>query len=154
MRYWNNLLYILQHKWYVLLECWKKGLYWQGILHDMSKFSLTEFLAYSNKFHHEKEASSDQAAQHEAAFQYAWLHHQHHNKHHWNYWVVNQVTQEAVPMPHKYVLEMVCDWKAMARKRKTSHTEHYRHHAHTLLLHPETRRQLDNIMKGEESHIS
>lgn len=151
MKYWNNLCYILQHKWYVLLECWKEGLYWQGILHDMSKFSLTEFLAYAKRFHHEQETSSEQVAQDETAFQYAWLHHQHHNKHHWNYWVVNQVRQEAVPMPQKYLVEMVCDWKAMARKGKISHTEHYRNHAQNLILHPETRRQLDSIMKKEET---
>ncbi len=143
--------YILQHKWYVLVECWKEGLYWQGILHDVSKFSPTEFVVYANKFHNVSEASSESEAQHEAAFQYAWLHHQHHNKHHWNSWVVNQTTQEAVPMPHKYVVEMVCDWKAMARKLKTSHTEQYRNHAQKCILHSETRRQLDIIM-NKNSH--
>ncbi|GHH99461.1 DUF5662 family protein [Neobacillus kokaensis] len=38
--YWRNFLYILNHKVNVLVECWKEGLYIQGIIHDWSKFSL------------------------------------------------------------------------------------------------------------------
>lgn len=34
---------ILTHKCYVFLNCQKAGLFWQGIKHDMSKFSPTEF---------------------------------------------------------------------------------------------------------------
>ena len=35
---------IMKHKWYVMLECFKVGLYRQGIVHDLSKFSITEFM--------------------------------------------------------------------------------------------------------------
>jgi hypothetical protein len=49
---WRNLLllYILDHKVNVLIECWKEGLYIQGITHDLSKFSPKEFFSYAKKF--------------------------------------------------------------------------------------------------------
>ena len=34
---------ILTHKYYVAKYCFQIGLYWQGITHDLSKFSFTEF---------------------------------------------------------------------------------------------------------------
>ena len=34
---------ILTHKYYVAKYCFQIGLYWQGITHDLSKFSVTEF---------------------------------------------------------------------------------------------------------------
>ena len=47
---WRNLLYILEHKLNVLIECWKEGLWIQGIVHDGSKFSRQEFWPYARKF--------------------------------------------------------------------------------------------------------
>lgn len=46
--YWKCFLYIINHKLNVLIECWKEGLYIQGIFHDMSKFSPKEFHHYAN----------------------------------------------------------------------------------------------------------
>ncbi|WP_442876880.1 DUF5662 family protein [Catenibacterium sp.] len=34
---------MLTHKYYVAKYCFQIGLYWQGITHDLSKFSFTEF---------------------------------------------------------------------------------------------------------------
>ena len=34
---------ITHHKWLVMKHCFKVGLYKQGLLHDMSKYSWTEF---------------------------------------------------------------------------------------------------------------
>lgn len=34
---------ILIHKFWVAYYCFQVGLYWQGIVHDLSKFSWTEF---------------------------------------------------------------------------------------------------------------
>ncbi|MEW9110929.1 MAG: DUF5662 family protein [Cytobacillus gottheilii] len=48
--YWKNFLYTLDHQLNVLVECWKEGLYIQGITHDLSKFSPKEFFPYAKKF--------------------------------------------------------------------------------------------------------
>lgn len=48
------LKYILRHKYFVMVECFKRDLYWQGITHDLSKFSLQEFVPYMNSFSDER----------------------------------------------------------------------------------------------------
>ena len=45
---------IMRHKWYVMVECFKVGLYRQGIVHDLSKFSPTEFLSSARYFQGDK----------------------------------------------------------------------------------------------------
>ena len=42
------------HKWYVFIECYKQGIIWQGIIHDMSKFSSSEFIASAKYFNGDK----------------------------------------------------------------------------------------------------
>jgi hypothetical protein len=37
------LNYLLRHKWYVGIECFKKGLIWRGLVHDLSKFLQANF---------------------------------------------------------------------------------------------------------------
>lgn len=37
MKYIKYFFYILAHKWNILIECWKTGLYWHGITHDTMK---------------------------------------------------------------------------------------------------------------------
>lgn len=76
--YWKNVLYILNHKINVLVECWKEGLYFQGITHDLSKFSPKEFFPYAKKFFSGKQLNEVD----ELRWRYAWLNHQHENKHH------------------------------------------------------------------------
>ena len=77
MKYFKNLIYIIQHKYYVLIECWKVGLYWQGLTHDISKFNLQEFRPYAWKFF--SGVSNEDQGRYED-FMYAWLHHLHKNK--------------------------------------------------------------------------
>ena len=42
-RAWQHLKTITHHKWLVLQGCARVGLYWQGITHDLSKYSPAEF---------------------------------------------------------------------------------------------------------------
>ncbi|GGB61017.1 DUF5662 family protein [Fictibacillus barbaricus] len=153
--YWKYLLYILEHKLNVLLECWKEGLYVQGMMHDMSKFNPIEFFPYARKFYLNKKLD-------EFEWEYAWLHHQHHNKHHWNYWVVDSVKREALPMPRKYLLEMICDYRSFSRTwgRKRIDTDMADRLIRNLLtekviLHPKTRKECEFfIRKINESNIA
>ena len=69
----------------------------------MSKFSPQEFFPYALKFY-----SNQKDENTELRWKKAWLHHQNYNKHHWEYWIVNKNTREALPMPKKYLIEMVC----------------------------------------------
>ena len=51
MRHLSYLRYILAHKWFVLVECVKMGIIWQGIVHDLSKMTPREFLPYARFFY-------------------------------------------------------------------------------------------------------
>ena len=142
---WRNLLYIIEHKVNVLVECWREGLFIQGITHDLSKFHPKEFLPYTKKFFLDRNIDSID----EMKWKFAWLHHQHKNKHHWEYWVVDPNQKLALPMPRKYLLEMVCDWRSFSRrwgrKVKLSNISL----SDKMILHPETRDALEMIIKNE-----
>jgi hypothetical protein len=141
--YWNYFLYILNHKLNVLIECWKEGLIIQGIIHDFSKFSPTEFFPYAKKFYSGQPLSVDD----ELMWKYAWLRHQHKNKHHWEYWVINPNTKEALPMPKKYIIEMVCDWRSFSRKWGRKVKESTLNLTDTIVVHPDTKKELEILMK-------
>ncbi|WP_231620205.1 DUF5662 family protein [Fictibacillus sp. 26RED30] len=145
--YGKYLLYIVEHKLNVFIECWKLGLYVQAFTHDLSKLHPAEFFTYAKKFYSDEKPS-------EVEWQYAWLHHQHHNKHHWNYWVVDQLKKEAVPIPRKYVYEMICDYKSFSRRwgrKRSGPTISDRLIANLLtdrvILHPDTRKECAQIIE-------
>lgn len=105
---------IIIHKFWVAYYCFQIGLYWQGIIHDLSKFSLTEIkgaLKYWNdsksSLAYEKEINGYSAT---------FLHHRGRNPHHYEYWVHSlDVGGIAAEIPRKYVLELICDYLAACR---------------------------------------
>jgi len=134
MKHFRYLWYVLRHKWYCFLECCKLGMPLVGITHDLSKFRPSEWFGYVEKFYGDKEKqnrrqfdlASDYGGLHEMIpwgllpddqFKLAWLHHQRRNPHHWQYWVYRKDEGEVfpVPMPRRYLKEMVADWRAMGR---------------------------------------
>ena len=42
-KWYRHLKTINRHKWMVMKNCFRCGLYKQGLLHDLSKYSWTEF---------------------------------------------------------------------------------------------------------------
>ncbi len=100
---------VLKHKLEVAKICFKFGLYWQGIIHDLSKFSCTEFIP-SVKYY-SGVRSPIEAEKEEKGYSMAWLHHKNKNKHHFWYWVdySSKQVQTPVRIPLKYVYEMIAD---------------------------------------------
>ena len=43
MKTWQHLKTVTKHRWLVLKGCFRVGLYGQGLTHDLSKYSPTEF---------------------------------------------------------------------------------------------------------------
>lgn len=109
-KYWKHLKTICKHKAVVFHECWKCGIVWQGITHDLSKFGLTEFI--SSTRHFQGTRSPIDAEKEAIGYSKAWLHHKGHNKHHWEYWTDfdNRGYVICSKVPYKYVVEMICDW--------------------------------------------
>lgn len=110
MKILSHLRTINKHRRKVRKFCFKCGLYKQGLLHDLSKYSFCEFFngvkyfsgKYSPHFN-ERQAKG---------YSSAWLHHKGRNKHHSEYWLdQDKITKEYVPikMPDRYVGEMICD---------------------------------------------
>ena len=42
-KFWSHFCTITKHRWQVRKGCFKVGLYRQGLVHDLSKYSPTEF---------------------------------------------------------------------------------------------------------------
>lgn len=107
---WKHFLTVNKHRWVVFNECRQSGITWQGIIHDMSKFSLQEFCASAKYFQGNK--SPIEQEKDSVGYSVAWLHHKGHNKHHWEWWVDFDKDGKIIAnqIPVKYVIEMVCDW--------------------------------------------
>ena len=108
---WKHFVTVCRHRWVVLRECWACGIWWQGLVHDLSKFSPAEFVVSARYFQGDR--SPIEAEKAAKGYSDAWLHHKGRNKHHWEYWCdYNNDTGEVFPhkIPYRYVVEMVCDW--------------------------------------------
>ena len=111
---------ITYHKYLVMKGCFAVGLYRQGICHDLSKYSWTEFRVGAK--YSQGNRSPNNA---DIGYSSAWLHHKGRNRHHYEYWV-DYSTQSIeggmapVPMPRKYVAEMLMDRIAASKTYRGS----------------------------------
>ena len=116
--YWKYLKYLLRHKWFVMIECFKVGLVWRGLKHDLSKFRPCEFIPYAKFFYGDHSPKRDSTGYYkptdtgDKAFDFAWLLHQKINDHHWQWWVLPEDDggTKLLEMSENAMLEMVCDW--------------------------------------------
>jgi len=108
-KYFGHLHTINTHRRIVRHICFKMGLYYQGLTHDLSKYSPIEFLTGVKYFNGHR--SPNAVEQELKGYSEAWLHHKGRNKHHWQYWVNNSRSQGlyVVEMPKKYIKEMLAD---------------------------------------------
>ena len=82
---WQHFCTISHHKVLVCQHCFKVGLYRQGIMHDLSKYSLTEFRVGVN--YYQGDRSPNTAERSDLGYSTAWLHHKGRNRHHYEYWI-------------------------------------------------------------------
>lgn len=98
---------ITKHKWVVFKLCLKVGEPWRGLVHDLSKYSPTEFFESIKYFNGKHSPITD--CKKENGYSKAWLHHKGRNKHHSEYWVDLEAPDKTPIMPYPYVAEMLCD---------------------------------------------
>lgn len=103
----GHLKTITKHKWVVLKLSIKAGIPIRGLLHDLSKYSYTEF-SESVKYYQGGKRSPIPVARNEKGYSTAWLHHKGRNKHHLEYWYDADAKEPPI-IPFKYCAEMVCD---------------------------------------------
>lgn len=98
---------ITKHKWVVFRLCLKVGEPWRGLVHDLSKYSPTEFGESIKYFNGEHSPITD--CKRDKGYSEAWLHHKGRNKHHHEYWVDLRAPEQTPIMPYPYLAEMLCD---------------------------------------------
>ncbi len=139
--------YVARHKWFVLLAGLKTGApLWRLLIHDWSKLSIVEWRAYVASFY----GKAGRTPEVKAAFNVAWLHHQHRNPHHWQSWILREDDGEtkALRMPDKLVREMVADWMGAGRAitGRWEVADWYSKNAEKIVLHPEARAQVERLI--------
>lgn len=159
MKHMKYLSYVLRHRWFVFVECLRLGIVWRGLVHDLSKFLPDEWFPYVNYFNGEWRCKGDVPADYkapleiEAAFNLAWLKHQHRNPHHWQYWRLREDDggTKLLPMPPKYVKEMLADWRGAGKAQGFAELGPWYAKNHRKIdLHEETRDLLHSMMRPEE----
>ena len=162
MKIWKHFKTITRHRWLVMCGCFRVGLIRQGLAHDLSKYAPTEF--FTGARFYQGDRSPNAAEREEKGYSEAWMHHKGRNRHHYEYWtdMSRQTGQyESVPMPRKYLVEMVMDRRAacMVYQGKNytdgSALAYFDRSREKVLMHPQTRQELAFLLtmlrdKGEK----
>lgn len=105
----------MKHKWLVMVHSFKCGIPLRGILHDLSKLSLSEFLP-SAKYYNGHYSPIVNERKNEGLYSSVFTHHTNRNKHHFEYWISEYKGDFVLKaMPYKYALEYVCDMIAASK---------------------------------------
>ena len=159
----KHFMTITKHRHAVIRHCKKAGILWQGLFHDLSKYTPTEFMAGAKYYQGDK--SPNDMERRVYGYSSAWLHHKGRNRHHFEYWTdYNPETGKygAVKMPIRYVKEMLCDRVAASKiyqgdKYTNAHPiEYFERGRKNRLIHQETSDFLEKLLimlrdEGEEA---
>lgn len=141
------------------------GYFWQGLRHDLSKYSPTEFLPGAR--YYQGNRSPNEKEREVLGYSVAWMHHKGRNKHHFEYWNdYNPKEKRVMPvkMPARYLAEMFCDRLAASKvyagdQYQQDHSLRYFQNSNARkrgMLHPETEEKLMELLEilaqqGEEA---
>lgn len=156
---WKHFKTITYHKCLVAKGCFRIGLYRQGLMHDLSKYSPTEFRVGA-KFY-QGDRSPNNAEREEKGYSEAWMHHKGRNRHHYEYWMDYSLEQKPdqrecmvpVPMPDRYLAEMIMDRIAASKVYKgkaytdAAPLEYYLAGKKRELIHPQTAEILERMLE-------
>ena len=160
MKAWEHFKTITHHRRLVRKGCFAVGLYMQGLLHDLSKYSWVEFRVGAK--YYQGTQSPNNAERLETGVSMAWLHHKGRNKHHFEYWIDYSLDEHhhmtGMEMPVKYVVEMYCDRVAACKtyqKEKyndSSALEYYNRGKGRYMMHPKTAALLEDMLTYLADH--
>jgi hypothetical protein len=136
---------VLKHKYWVYRYGRELGVgRWQLLMHDMSKFLPDEFIPYVHYFGRGKDEAFREAK--DVAVRRHWER----NPHHWAWYL--QFGDEVLPMPGKYVREMVADWMAASKAYEgkggiAATRQWWVEHRHGITLNPETESMVCDLLE-------
>ncbi len=161
MDIWGHFKTVTEHRLEVMKNCFAVGLYYQGLTHDLSKYSPTEFIEGCR--YYQGYRSPNNAEREAKGYSESWLHHKGRNKHHYEYWVdyCSEVIDKdnkrggmvPVKMPKKYLVEMLMDRIAASKiYNKGKYTaefplNYFESTMDLIMMHPETKRELHALLK-------
>ncbi len=157
----KHLHTINHHKRLVRKGCFAVGLYWQGLTHDLSKYSPVEF--FVGVKYYQGNVSPNTAERQDKGYTSAWLHHKGRNKHHLEYWIDYGGKDDPYPMagmrmPDKYVVEMFLDRVAACKNYQgDDYTDrsaliYYQKGKAKEMLHPEVKELLERMLTMLAEH--
>ena len=141
----KHFITITKHRNKVISHCFKVGIGFQGLFHDLSKYGPAEFIPGAK--YYQGTRSPNEQERDTLGYSLAWMHHKGRNKHHFEYWSdINMKTKlyEPVPMPINYIAEMFCDRVAASKIYKgkdytdSSALEYYSRGNARKKMHPDT----------------
>jgi hypothetical protein len=150
----RHFITITRHRHRVIRNAFKAGIGFQGLFHDLSKYTPTEFIAGAKYYAGTK--SPNEAEREVYGYSPAWLHHKGRNKHHFEYWTdYNPYERRVMPveMPRRYVVEMFCDRVAASMiYRGKSYTDAYplqyfERGKDTRQIHPKTSDEIEMLLR-------
>ena len=145
----KHFMVITKHRLLVFKLCCKVGEPWRGFVHDLSKYSPTEFwegVKYFNGHH-----SPIRDCKKTEGYSKAWLHHKGKNKHQHEYWYDYETTDEVPVIPYKYTVEMICDQLAAGityngkNWRKDTQLKYWRNVENRRKINPRIANMLDEV---------
>ncbi|MCQ2476435.1 MAG: DUF5662 family protein [Clostridia bacterium] len=153
---------ITKHRNKVIVHCFKAGIGFQGLRHDLSKYSPAEFIPGAK--YYQGTRSPNEMEREQSGYSAAWLHHKGRNRHHFEYWTdYNPTVKKVMPvkMPAKYVAEMFCDRVAASKiyagdnYNDSYPLEYFMRGKQRRTIHPETSDFIEKLLtmlseKGEE----
>ena len=112
----KHFLTITRHRNKVIANCFRAGIPWRGLMHDLSKYSPSEFFVGAK--HYQGTRSPNEGEREAYGYSKAWMHHKGRNRHHFEYWNdYDFITKKLKPvrMPKVFVIEMFCDRVAASK---------------------------------------
>ncbi len=145
---------ITKHRHKVIAHCFKAGIGWQGLFHDLSKYSPKEFLVGAKYYQGTRSPNEEERRIY--GYSKAWMHHKGRNRHHFEYWTdYNPVRRvvEPVQMPFNYVAEMFCDRVAASKiyngkaYKNSDPLNYFLKSKATRFIHEETSKELEEMLR-------
>ena len=160
--FFGHLSTVCRHRHMVMVHCFKAGIIKRGLLHDLSKFSPTEFIP--GVLYYQGSRSPNEKEREVTGYSRAWMHHKGRNTHHFEYWTDYSTvtgTLDPMKMPDIYIFEMFCDRVAASKiynKEKYNDSmplEYYLRVKHRRIIEKKTAKKLEFLLtmlrdKGED----